>query len=406
MTGNAKRKKAVEYLENWEQRFWEDTEYRIKELETSLESRFKSELGSGIKLEDLIELSQKSENESKAERSVKYEVLNKAQKVVNESQIEEIKEIFSLLKNDLFTKTQKRCFIIIDDLDKEWVSNTIVYDLIKALIDTIREFNEIPNVKVIIALRSNIQKIIFQENFSRGVQREKYSNLYIKLEWSKSELASLINNRLKELMKGSYTNDYPTIKEVFPDPSKKIGDPFDYILDRTFMRPRDVIDFFNKCIRYADDKTKFTWDIIKQAELDYSVERLQAVGDEWLENYGNLDCIYGFLVQLTPVFELDNIKTSAEEYFLERIYSNDINRLSPNIKLVFQNFGTDFDIDAILKRLLLILYEVGILGVKLAPETKLEYFYEYNNPLVIRDFNERSKFYIHPMFHRALRVIG
>lgn len=405
ITGNNKRKKAVEYLENWEKKFWEDTEYRIKELETSLESRFKSELGGGIKLTELIELSQKSENESKAEQNVKYEVLNKAQKVVNESQIEEIKEIFTILKDDLFTKTQKRCFLIIDDLDKEWVSNTIVYDLIKALIDSIREFNEIPNVKVIIALRSNIQKIIFQENLSRGVQREKYANLYIKLEWSKAELTLLINNRLKELMKGSYTNDIPTIKEVLPDSSKKLGDPFDYILDRTFMRPRDVIDFFNKCIRYADDKTKFTWDIIKQAESDYSVERLQAVGDEWLENYGYLECFYGFLEQQKGVFDLSEVKTHAGDYFLERISSNDIMRLSQNMRVIFQNFGSDFDTDAILKRVCLVLYEVGIIGVKISPETKLEYYYEYNNLLTIRDFNEKSKFYVHPMFHKALRIV-
>lgn len=52
-----KKKQSIEYLEKWEDKFWENTEYRIKELETSLESRFKGEFGGTLDLKDIIALS-------------------------------------------------------------------------------------------------------------------------------------------------------------------------------------------------------------------------------------------------------------------------------------------------------------------------------------------------------------
>ena len=154
------KQKSIEYLEKWETQFWESTEYRIKELETSLENRFKGELGGSLTLKDLIEINAQEEIEQTDSKKIKYEVINKAQKVVNESQIEQINDIIQLMQTKIFSKTQKKYFIIIDDLDKEWVSNEIVYDLIKSLIDTIKDFRVLPNVKIVIALRTNIHRKI------------------------------------------------------------------------------------------------------------------------------------------------------------------------------------------------------------------------------------------------------
>src|ERR1035437_5689529 len=158
------KQKSIEYLEKWETQFWESTEYRIKELETSLENRFKGEMGGKINIKELIELSDHEETEHKDSKTIKYEVLNKAQKVVNDSQIELINDIIQLMKTKMFSKTQKKYFIVIDDLDKEWVSSEIVYDLLKSLLDTIKDFIVIPNIKIVIALRTNIHRKILKVN--------------------------------------------------------------------------------------------------------------------------------------------------------------------------------------------------------------------------------------------------
>lgn len=399
-----KRKKAIDYLEKWEDKFWEDTEYRVKELETSLENRFKGEVGSGINLSDLFEATGKSEEETKEARKVKYEVINKAQKVINESQIEEIQSIIEMMKKELFAKTQKQFFIVVDDLDKEWVSNKIVYDLIKSLIDTLKELSEVSNIKIIIALRTNILKKIFKENSNRGVQREKYNNLYLEIHWSRTELMTLINNRLAELMKGQYTNETPLIDEVLPQQHKKHGDCFDYMLKRTFMRPRDIIDFFNKCIKNSDEKAKFSWEIIRTAEDEYSHERLRALNDEWIENYGNLFVLYSFLKGKEPQFTRAEIEKVAGEHFINIIASSEVSQLSGDLQSHFKKYGETFVITPLLNKVLIILYEVGLIGIKISPSSKVEYIYNSYSSYEESDIKDETKFFVHPMFKKALRM--
>lgn len=401
------KRSSLEYLEKWEDKFWEDTEYRIRELETSLENRFKGELGGSVDFKDLLKLNTKLEGESKDTNTIKYEVINKAQKVINESQIEHINNILEVMKSKMFERTQKKFFIVIDDLDKGWVADSIVYDLLKALIETIKDLSQIKNVKIVIALRTNIHKKILKSNKVRGVQREKYGHLYLDIKWSKEDLKHLLNNRLRELMRGTYTKDSPTIDEVLSSakqPNKKQVSGFEYLIERTFLRPRDAIDFFNKCIKHADGKTKISREILKQGETEYSHERLRALNDEWLENYGNLFCLYGFLKGVKNGFIIDDIKQIAAEYFLETIGDEDSKTLSQNLQVLFEAFGTDFDIKKLLRPILVILYEVGLLGIKIDSESKTEYIYQSYSAIELRDLSERTKYYIHPMFKRALRI--
>lgn len=398
------KKKSIEYLEQWEDKFWEDTEYRIKELELSLEKRFRGEFGGKLNLKEIIELTSKVETEQKNSQAVKYEVLNKAQKVVNESQIEHIRNIIQMMSSELFNKTQKKYFIIIDDLDKEWVSDTIVYDLIKSLIDTIKDLSKVVNVKIVIALRTNIHKKIFKENTSRGMQREKYNHLYLDIQWNSDELKTLLNNRLRELMKSNYTSDSPKIDDILPEANKRQLSGFDYIIERTFLRPRDVIDFFNKCIKNADGRTKIGREIIRKAEDEYSHERLKALNDEWIENYGNIHCVYCFLKGLKNGFRLEEIKSIAEDSFLESIGNKEVLRLSLKLQELFETFTKDYDTLKILKKIMIILYEIGLLGIKLNSENKKEYIFESYSAYEVEDINENTKFYIHPMFHKALRI--
>ena len=65
------RKTSIEYLEKWEDKFWENTEYRIKELEISLENRFKGEFGGKTDLKDIIALSAKAEKEKIDSKTIK-----------------------------------------------------------------------------------------------------------------------------------------------------------------------------------------------------------------------------------------------------------------------------------------------------------------------------------------------
>ena len=416
-SGDRSKKIALDYLEKWEEKFWEKTEHQIKEVETNLERAFKGELkgelGEGVSLdsggvfswEKLFSIIGTVGAENKKGERVLVEVKNKAQKVINELQVDELNVVMKMLQNDVFPKTQKKYFIIIDDLDKNWVDNKIVYELIRALIDVVKEFTRFKQVKIIIALRNNIDKIIFRKNTTRGVQREKMDYLYIDLKWTREELIMLIDNRLKLLMREVYTNTPPTVRTILPAVTKKHGNPIQYMLNRTLERPRDIIDFFNKCIKRSNGKTKFTWEIIKKSEVDYSVSRLRALDDEWLENHGNLGVIYNFLRNGPHSFTVSEIHDKALSYFVDIISNEEVKEMNDKWQLRFSKFGEDFKPIPLLKEICAVLHNVGLLGWKENAEQPISYVNESLRELDSEDINkDYPKFYIHPTFYRALNI--
>lgn len=397
--------KALDYLEAWENTFWQKTEHQIKEVETNLEKAFKAELGGGMTVEELYKLSSGIGGEVSKNKRTLIEVKHKAQKVVNELQVDDLNEVIRLFRNDIFPKTQRRYFLLIDDLDKDWVDVKIVYELIRALLEVIREFSRIPQAKVIVALRTNIDEIIHKVNLIRGTQREKTAYLHLKITWDLAELEALINNRLKLLMKETYTQKAPTLKDLLPENTKMKGDAFKYMLERTFMRPRDIIDFFNRCIEYSRGKSKITWETIKKSEEPYSTGRIKALNDEWLENHGSLTVLYGFLKNGPPSFSLSEVHDKSNSYFVGVISNDEIRNLNDDWIKKFEAFGKDYKPIPLLKEILATLYNVGLIGAKRYPESSMDYIHESYVPLEPIDIDkEYPKFNIHPMFWRALRI--
>ncbi|MEX0723211.1 MAG: hypothetical protein WD053_05015 [Gracilimonas sp.] len=398
-----KKEAAINYLETWEEKFWENTEYQVREIESDLEKRFRNAVGISGKIQALTALMTKTTDETERE-VIRADVITKAQKVINDSQIEEVNSIFKLIKNDLFKGNQKKYYLLIDDLDRDWVSNTIVYDLIKSLIDSIKDFTSLPNTKIIIALRSNIKKKIFTKNYMRGVQREKYANLYLDLSWSKEDLIELINNRLKVIMREEYTQASPKVDDILPKRIKNYNSSIDFILEKTFMRPRDVIDFFNKCIKNADGKTKFSKSILNEATEEYSHERLKALNDEWLENYGQIYEVYSFLKHESDGFVLEDILDKAGNYIINLLTEEKMSRISGELHIILKEFKDKMDIDDTLKKLLIIFHEIGLIGVKINSEKPVKYFYNTYETFDINDLIKETKFYVHPMFKAALKI--
>src|SRR6266508_4501487 len=70
------------------------------------------------------------------------------------------------------------------------------------------------------------------------------------------------------------------------------GNPMDYILERTLLRPRDVIAFLNECLIGAAGKSRLNWKDIAAAEGRYSQNRLLGLRDEWKTNYPGIDLAF------------------------------------------------------------------------------------------------------------------
>ncbi|UPK38207.1 hypothetical protein IVB18_13640 [Bradyrhizobium sp. 186] len=72
-------------------------------------------------------------------------------------------------------------------------------------------------------------------------------------------------------------------------------DPFEYMVERTLMRPRDIIAFVNECLRPAQGKYEVPATIIKQAEIEFSRIRREALEQEWQSAFPSIKKLLDFL---------------------------------------------------------------------------------------------------------------
>ena len=391
---------AVEYFETWGKKFWLTTEERMHELTERVEQKLAAALsGSSLGIEAGLEAAKSLSTEGKKE------FIDRGQKAVSEVQVRELDNMISILSDDIFKDPQEHYYIAIDYLDEEWADDRIRFKLIKSLIDTVRRFRKIPNVKIIIALRQDLLDKVLHSSHEAGFQEEKYESLYLELRWSDKSLLELIDRRIQFLVKRRYTKSVVTSNDIFP--ASIDGElPIKYILERTFYRPRDVILFINECISRAEDHSKITASIIKKSEEEYSYKRLQSLATEWLIVYPDLEHIMMLFHGMKDHFPVSDI---TEEYLVERYMeiSEQIKNQNrdPIVKLLNRLFGENTaNFSSIRNTILRELFVTGFIGIKTSPSSTVSWSTDTRLSIAPGQLKASSIVWIHPMFHRALGI--
>jgi len=109
-----KKEKAIQYLMQWGEHFWEETEYRIKEITSRIEDQLKISIGA-TKLSP-IDLGVAGASTLSEEQ--KLEVVQRGQSVINEIQMKELTNILEFLNDDVFADPKQNFYICIDKLDE------------------------------------------------------------------------------------------------------------------------------------------------------------------------------------------------------------------------------------------------------------------------------------------------
>lgn len=389
------KKKAIDYAKTWSDEFWLQTEYRIKSIESDLESKIANELGIEFKVVKLG-----TNVSTVAAEKTSIDVKTKAENIISQLQATNLTTLMDLLSQHVFNNTQRKFFILIDDLDKEWVSRQIVYDLIASMVEVIKEFqHKFKGIKIIISLRENLQMKVFSGTTHRGGQREKFATLFLDLKWSMPELRQMIDLRIQ-----SSSNKELKLDKIFQQSSPRSA--LDYIFERTFLRPRDAISFFNRIFESTMQKSLITVNIIKQAEIKYSIERLNAVEDEWSENYGEITKITNFLHNMHDGFNIRNVKEDGfAELVVEQEFINHFKGDLYDVCLKYRHAKSDnVNFRNFLAELFEVLYRMGIVGIKRSATTPVEYYYNEIAPCNKLDFLGDIKIYVHKAFHLVLRI--
>jgi len=390
---------AVDYLENWGNKFWLTTEERMQELTQKIEQNLSSSINGKMAG---VSLSAKGAQSLTEEQ--KKEVVQMGKKVVSEIQVRELENILSVLGEEIFNDKQQKYYIVVDSLDEQWVDERIKFKLIKALIETIRKFRRITTIKIIIAIRQDLLDRVIHISREPGFQEEKYKSLYLHMAWSKSELSELINTRINHLVRRKYTKQQVAVDEIFPTQIDK-APLIDYLVSRTFSRPRDLIVFINECIASAAGENKLTAHIIKLAEEQYSYDRLQSLATEWLIYYPNLFHIAQMLHGMPSRFQLSIINEQwMEERYLEVVSDISDVKIDPVTKNLDGLYTSGANFNSVRNLFFRELYITGLVGVKTGSSSTVSWSYSGALSLASGQLKPNSYIYIHPMFYRALCV--
>jgi hypothetical protein len=277
---------ALEYLEEFEGRFWCEADERVKEITDTFSQKVSAEAGVKFGVPP-IDLTAGTSGELGRSTATRAELVDRFQRLVNETQLARLNKMMEILNDHVLDSEQHFTYLIIDDLDRDWVDERVANDLIRCLFSTVVSLKRVTRLRILVALRTNI----FQElDFGKrgAAQEEKFRALVLPLRWTRTSLERLLDERVKAATSGEEEGP-KTVRALLPHANKTRGNPLDYILDRTLLRPRDAISFVNLCLRESVDKRAVSWEAIQAAEPGYSEGRLLALRDEWKLTYPGID---------------------------------------------------------------------------------------------------------------------
>jgi len=395
------KQQALDYLEEWGKGdFWQTTEKRVKELTERLEKKLAAELKSeypGLEFNAGANAAKSLEKKS--------EILHAGQRVVNNLHMQDLQEVIKILSEEVFDDSGQTYFLIIDDLDKGWAEEQIRFKLVRALIESIKRLRKIQKVKILISMRSDLLEKVFAETRDAGFQEDKYEDYFVRLRWSNDELRDLINQRLNFMVRDKYQ---PTaemsVRKLFE--SKVDGVPLiRHMISRTLRRPRDIIVFVNECIQQASGKSKISAENVRAAEAIYSKKRVDALVQEWLSVYPNMEKHIEFLRGLknrTYIKEIDfeHIQTHLLSYTNVKEPHDEITKIALN--RIASGFDGHRDALDYVSSLLNALYKIGIVGISQPIDNRVTFSEEGLIPFTEEAITIDYRFSVHPIAYRYL----
>ncbi len=212
-------RQAIQYLEDWGKNFWQDTEFRVKEITSHVETKLNAELKAtlGAKAAAVSGSAQSVDRFTEEEKS---ELVSRGQDIISKAQVQDLHKVPRLL-DSVLTDKQHGYYVIADGLDENWVEERLRYKLIMALMQTARDFNEVRHAKVIVALRRDLIERVFRLTRDSGFQEGEVSVIVYSLEWTKEHILEVLDKRINYLIARRYTSAVVTHRDVLPKAFKQ-----------------------------------------------------------------------------------------------------------------------------------------------------------------------------------------
>lgn len=397
---DSKKRRAIDYLKKWQAKFWVEFDETVRDLTRTLENSINANFSG-----DLEKFRLDAGYIRKLSEERKSHLQQRLRQYVDADLLSELSRVISLV-SDYDTDSRRTYLILLDRLDENWVSPTVRYHLIRSLIEAIKGLRRVADLKIVVAMRSDVFEKVIYDTRDFGFQAEKYEDYIHRIFWSADQLKAIVNKRLNLLYRKKYTKENVTFEDVFVERVDK-QKAFNFILDRTLYRPRDIITFVNMCFSQADGKTSVGRGEIKQAERIYSENRRVALIDEWRAVFPAIEPTLAIIKGRRAFFNLYELNTSdflnsAVQLFLgdEKYYTDSMTKLLEVLTSYNTPDATEQFIAAIFERL----YLVGAVGINSSAEQPVQWFYKTQRRLDKSSFGLDARIRVHPMLHSSLEI--
>lgn len=189
-------------------------------------------------------------------------------------------------------------WLLLDNLDKGWPARASSSDdmlILRSLMEASRKLQrdlerQDVSFNALVFLRTDIYEHFVRETADKG------KDTAIRLDWDDPEMFREIVRRRIAASTG-LEHDFQTLWPMVFASHIEAEDTFNYLLSRTLMRPRDLLQFMNRCIEVAINRLSEKVGVpdIEQAERSYSEDLLLVTSYEIYDTrpqYG--DVLYAF----------------------------------------------------------------------------------------------------------------
>lgn len=322
-----------------------------------------------------------------------YEASIRTRELQQLYRLDEIRPLLQPLRKVL---EGKRVFVFVDELDRGWDASEDARSFVAGLFQACVSINDLsPHLRVCMSLRQELYDSI-PELYEDA---QKYRDLLEVISWDEKSLLKLMANRIRYAVSDLRdTDDSQAWTTVFAETlTYRQNKSFNYLVDRTLYRPREIIQFCAQTVELSHGKNAsvpLDYNVISEAEVAYSEERAKDIAAEYRFQYPGLLSIFETFRGKVYTMERDDLETLCLKLALGDV--------------VVDSDATEWVLDANPEKLIDILWTVGFLraravgGIKGRRRSGSEYLGAHQAANL--NLQALSRFQVHPMFRAHLAM--
>lgn len=214
--------------------------------------------------------------------------------------------------------TNNKYILLFDELDRKYDLSKEYNDLLLSLFDVVNEINYfdlyVSPYRGIVFLRTDIYSSLKATDLNKISDEKITLNWFIEDSDADSDLRKLINKRISDSILELKDSVDPWLS-CFEMGQVEGKTTFEYILDRTYYRPRDLMQFCKECTKIAKDNKVITLDDIQKAEKEYSKWLKDELIDEIQVVLPEINYVFDILREIgNQVFSYTQFANTLKEY--------------------------------------------------------------------------------------------